>query len=97
MYVEKDPTDAVVEDLSFDEVLRTLDDDVDREILYLVCHEDLGPTEIAEILGLGRTAVSMRIHRMAGKLAAFRPAATAQPGVVSDDDPEDGSAERRTQ
>jgi RNA polymerase sigma-70 factor (ECF subfamily) len=84
--VVDDPANAVLEQLTFEGVLNALDNDLDREILYLIVHDDLSPTDVAQILGLKRTAVSMRIRRLNDKLAAFRPASVSPPHEPSDDE-----------
>jgi RNA polymerase sigma factor (sigma-70 family) len=92
-----DPAVAVIEKLTFEQVLKSLDSDQDREILFLLCHEGFGPTEIAKILGLNRTTVSMRIKRLNDKLAAFRPTTAGPSDDVNNDEPETRSEERRKQ
>jgi len=93
----EDPAIGVLENLSFEAVVKSLDDDLDREILYLIGHEGLGPTDIAKILGLKRSAVSMRMQRMRDKLALFGPAAESPADDVNDDEQKDRSAEGRKQ
>ncbi len=43
--------------------------DVDREILRLAAWEDLPHAQIAEVLDLTVSAVSVRLHRARGRLA----------------------------
>ncbi|GAA4727777.1 RNA polymerase sigma factor [Phytohabitans rumicis] len=93
--VVDDPADAVLEKLSFERVLQALASDLDREILFLSCHEGYGATEIAEILGLKRSTAAMRRQRLRDKLAAFHPATAGPPDDVNDDEPEDRSGEGR--
>jgi RNA polymerase sigma-70 factor (ECF subfamily) len=83
--VVEDPAFAVLERLSFEAAVNFLDDVLDREILYLIGHEGLRPTDIAKILGLSRSALSMRMRRMQDKLAAFRQAPSSLPQNASDE------------
>ena len=46
-----------------------------REALLLVAAGDLGTTEVAEVLGISRSAVKMRVHRARQQLHAQLPEA----------------------
>ncbi|MXM68868.1 sigma-70 family RNA polymerase sigma factor [Streptomyces sp. HUCO-GS316] len=55
----------------------------DQEVLRLTAWEELGIEEVAVVLGCGRRAASMRLHRARGRLRAeidrMRPATAAGP------------------
>ncbi|WP_454294307.1 RNA polymerase sigma factor [Salana multivorans] len=58
--------------------LATLSDS-DREVLYMAYWEDLSGTEIAEILGCSRTAVTTRLMRAKSRLRKVLTAQAARP------------------
>ena len=61
----------------------------DQEVLRLWAWEDLGPTEIAVVLGLTANAVSIRLHRAKGRLAEALERMTTDADTEHHEDPEE--------